>query len=84
MSFERAIFSALAGLATTSALAQPPACQQGLRDLAAERYADSIQALTSCLQLKLPDKPRAFILQTRARAHAELKQWAAAVDLAPG
>jgi tetratricopeptide (TPR) repeat protein len=79
-SIARHLASALVCLAGTSALAQPPACTEGLNDLKTARYMQSIQSLTACLQVRLPDKPRAFILQARARAYAELERWPAAVD----
>lgn len=61
--------------------AQPASCQQGIAELDAKRYAQAIAALGQCLAEPLPAEARAFVLQARAHARAELKQWdSAAAD----
>jgi tetratricopeptide (TPR) repeat protein len=63
------------------AVAQPVSCQQGFREVDAKSYTQALPLLAQCLAEPLPVEARAFVLQARAHAYAELKQWnAAAID----
>jgi tetratricopeptide (TPR) repeat protein len=62
------------------AQAQPVDCQTGLQQIDAKRFAEAIQSLSSCLKEPLPAEARAFVLQARAHAHGELRQWSVAVE----
>lgn len=80
MRLSNAIVMMLLGGLSHAVPAQPLVCQQGIDALKAERIQAAIDPLTQCLKQDLPAPARAFILQMRARAYGELKQWRAAID----
>lgn len=62
------------------ASAQPADCRHGLEALQANRPAEAIDPLSQCLKQQLPARARAFVLQARANAYADMKEWALAAE----
>jgi tetratricopeptide (TPR) repeat protein len=76
----RRLFTSLLLVFTALAQAQPADCQAGLQQIDAKRFAESIQSLSSCLKEPLPAEARAFVLQARAHAYGEMRQWSSAAE----